>query len=207
MPAIPLAVFIFLWLIVFRRKARKGQALTRTEMFLLVGSFIIAAFGVILQFLAFSDNVPSYLIPYLPFIAQTIWVGLIIVSASLISIAIWHRKERIIQSLANHYHKKLEQKIGEELENEATTKNLALPHQLRNDVLSKLADQVSSDIVNKITPKVYLVQPMLDKKDDVYLAGLYLTIPMASAQVLAGKMTELSKDPQYRKKWKLFLLP
>jgi len=181
--------------------------LTKTEMFLLVGGFLIASGGFILQFLEFSGNVPPYLIPCWPSIVQAVWVGLVVFLASLIIIVIWQRKERIRQSLTKRYYKKLEHKLGKELENVSTTKNLVFPNQPRDKVLYQLASRISSEIVNEPAPKVYLAQPMLDKKDDVYLAGLYLTIPMASAKVLADKMTELSKDMRYRKRYKMLLLP
>ena len=109
-------------------------------------------------------------------------------------------KARIRQALAKRAHEKLERKITKELETEATTKNLTFSHQQKDDVISILAKQVASDIINVSTTKDYSAQKMLDKVGDVWICECILSIPFVSAKILADKMTELSKDPQYRKK-------
>lgn len=200
-PFVPVFIFL-LWFILFGRKAIKGIPLNREERVLAWIGIILLIVSVIPQYFQLFDVKPSIFIPYLADIERAILVALPIIAILIVVAVINHQKKKIRQSLTKCYHKKLERKIRKELENVATTKNLAFPHQLRSDVLSKLADRVSSDIVTMPIPEVYLAQPMPDKRDgsDVYLAKLTFTIPMDSAKALADKMTELSKDVRFRRR-------
>jgi hypothetical protein len=141
---------------------------------------------------------------YNPIIVYTLAVVLAIISFTVL----FRKRKKIEQSFANKYRLKSEHKIKRELETEATAKNLTFPHQLKDDVISKLANRVSSDIMDVPTPKVYSVQRINDRVDDVdvYLGGHILAIPFSEAEILAHKMTELSKNPQYRRKRKWLYL-
>ena len=201
---VPVAVFIFLiWFILFRRKTKKGFPLNRKEA---VGFWIsvIATVGcLVVACLLFIDDIASYLIPYVPYIKNAVCVILGIILISIIVIVIIRHKAGIRQALVKRAHENLERKIRKELETEATAKNLTFPHQQKDEVISKLSNRLSSDIMNGSTPKDYSAQPMTDRVGDVYLGGCYLTIPFSTAKSLADKMTELSNDPRYRKKRKL----
>ena len=190
-----------------KKKNKKGIPLSREERIL---AWIIAVCTLgflVIEALIYFQITSSDLALYLSNIAYSVLFVLVLLVVSIIVVGVIRRRAGIEQWMARRYLGKLKHKIREELENVATTKNLDFPHQLRSHVLSQLATQVSRDIVNTPAPKVYLVQLMLDKNGDVYLAGLYLTIPMESAQVLADKITELSKDMRYRKRYRLLLLP
>jgi energy-coupling factor transporter transmembrane protein EcfT len=195
-------VFIFLILLILLRLKRRGHVMDREERFYaLLEISLLVLFGVF----SLQLSTLTLLAPFIPIVIYAIEAILCIIPIA----AVYRKRKKINQVLTNKYLDKLRKKIQKELETEATAKNLAFPHQLKDDVLSKLANRVSSDIMNVPNPINYSVQPMNDRVGDVdvYLGGHILAVPIASAQVLADKMTELSKAPQYRKKWKLLLLP
>ena len=160
--------------------------------------FFIAS--VILQSFEFFGVTSSTFIPYLAEIKLGILISLPILVVLFGVAWVNSHKAGIRQALAKRAHEKLERKITKELETEATTKNLTFSHQQKDDVISILAKQVAFDIINVSTTKDYSAQKMLDKVGDVWIGECILSIPFVSAKILADKMTELSKDPQYRKK-------
>jgi hypothetical protein len=202
------AVFIFLlWFILFGKKVRKGIPLNREERVLAwLGIFFLIA-SVIPQYLDFFGVTSSTITPYWEDIQRIILIILPILAVLIVVVVIYSRKKRISQSILNRSHKKMECRIIKELETEATAKNLVFSRQRKKDVLSILASRLSSDIVEKTTPKKYVVQTMKDRDGDVCIDKDILSIPLQSAETLADKMTKLSEDPKYRKKWRMLLLP
>lgn len=203
MVTVGMELILLLWFILFR-KAKRGIPMNREERVL---AWLIAVSSIVyavIEILLYCNITPSILASYLSNIACTILFVLGILIISITATMIIRRKERIEKSLAKRSYENLERKIRKELENVATTKNLTFPHQLRNDVISKLAERVSYDIMNASTTIDYSVQRMDDRVGDVdiYLGGHILAIPLSEAKVLADKMIELSKEPRYRKRSK-----
>lgn len=94
-------------------------------------------------------------------------------------------------------------KIEKELKNVTTPQKLTSTGQVGDDVISKLANKVCSDIMDSSTPIDYSAQQMGDQFGVLNLGGgLKLAIPSSDAKVLTDKMTELSKDSLYRKQLK-----
>jgi len=185
----------------YRRRSTSGIPLSRLEK---IGWIVTIVAGIVAILIAAAVYLPplSNYLKLQEIQPIWIWVGLIVFIASIIATTTFRYKKRIERSLAKHSYENLERKIRKELETEAIAKNLTFPHQLKDDIISKLANRVSSDIMNISTPTDYSVQQMNDRVGDVdvYLGEHILAIPFSEAKILADKMTELSKNPSYRKK-------
>jgi uncharacterized protein (DUF1697 family) len=189
----------------FWKRAKRGTSLTREERIIAwLGaiSFLVVA---IFEGLNYFHIGPELLILYSSYIAIgfMVFCGLL-----LLVLAGPKQKKKISQILARRYHENLERTLRDELESVATAEKLTFPRQIREDVISKLANTLSIDIMNTATPIEYSVRLVSDRvsADDVYLAGHILSIPFSEAQILANRMTDLSKNPQYRKKKTLLSL-
>ena len=197
MVTVSLAVFIFLlWLISFGRKVIKGIPLSRGEKALAYISVIFLILSVIPQYFEFFGVTPSAFIPYIGVILVILPILAVLVIVAVVN----SHMKGIRRFLMVRSHKKLERKITKELETEATIKNIAFSRQPKKAVLSILANRVSDDIMETQTPKKYHAQPSEEREGDVWIDEDMLTIPLPSAVTLADKMTELSKNPKYRRK-------
>jgi len=199
---ISVAVFIFLiWFILFGREIRRGISLDRETKALTYIALLVGIVGIILESFEFFGVTASNFIPYLADIKLGILISLPILVVLIAVAVVNSHKNGIRRFLTMRSHSKLKRKITKELENEATTKNLAFSRQPKKEILSILANQVSIDIMDAPTPKQYSVQIMDDRDGDVFIGKDILSIPLVSAEILADKMTELSNDPRYRKRF------
>lgn len=207
MTSFGVVLILLLWFILFRKKIKKGIPLSKKEIIIELILSISTLGLLILGALAYFQISPSALTSYLSKNAYDVSIILILFIVSVIVVVVVHRRKGIRQWMERLYIRKLERKIRIELEKESTNKNLTFPYQSRDYVLSILASRLSRDIVEKTTPKKYIAQPMKDRDDVFYIDKDTFRIPLQSVESLAEKMTKLSEDPKYRKKWRMALLP
>ena len=192
-------VFILLALLIMIYRKR-GRPLDREEkQYFIIGLVIGIALSVIFgifPILEYYNVPPPNLLPALIILLYILIIGLGIFVATKIFL---HCKRRIERNIKEHYLKRLQKEIGLELEKEATTKNIALAPQEKDEVLELLTRRVCSDIMDGLLPN-YDVFKVPYPPNSMKLVYIIFTISQDSAEILSKKMTELYNNQKYKRR-------
>ena len=147
---------------------------------------------------------PPDLLPFVPF---SIYAVAAILGLSAAGFA-YRKRIKIRQTLDNKYLNKLQRKIQQELETEAQNKHLTFPKN-RLEFLPYMATNLARSIVTKSPPITYVATlgDHIKEKRFTMINQYGSMVPFNEGEIIAKKMTEISKKSRYRKKVLFLLLP
>jgi hypothetical protein len=111
---------------------------------------------------------------------------------------LWKLVRELPQSYRNATldYEALTSDLRNELESVSTTEKLAFPYRPKSEVISILANEVRDDFGKKNAPREYRV--IYDEVDHrASIDGCMVQIPLATANTLAEKMSNLARNTAY----------